>query len=109
MAAAAVTQPSATRSLLFPLEGRQHALRNNFNEKRGLRTHKALDIMAPRGTPVRAIDDGRIAKLYRGPLRDNEGTVILKDGEVIANDDNKFKLGVNFIVEGGVGKTGLKN
>ena len=48
-------------------------------------------------------------KLYRGPLRDNEGTVILKDGEVIANDDNKFKLGVNFIVEGGVGKTGLKN
>ena len=53
------------------------------------------------------VDDS--LKLYRGPLRDNEGTVILKDGEVIANDDNKFKLGVNFIVEGGVGKTGLKN
>ena len=27
---------------------------------------------------------------------------------VIANDDNKFKLGVNFLVEGAVGKTGLK-
>ncbi len=52
------------------------------------------------------IDD--TLKLYRGPLRDNEGHVILKDGQVVANDDNKFKLGVNFIVEGGVGKTGLK-
>jgi murein DD-endopeptidase MepM/ murein hydrolase activator NlpD len=24
--------------------------------------------MAPRGTPVRAVDDGAVAKLYRGPL-----------------------------------------
>jgi len=57
----------ATR-LLFPLTGHEKALRDNFHEKRGVRTHKALDIMAPRGTPVRAVDDGRIAKLYRGPL-----------------------------------------
>jgi murein DD-endopeptidase MepM/ murein hydrolase activator NlpD len=56
------------RGLLFPLAGYEHALRDNFHEKRGLRTHKALDIMAPRGTPVRAVDGGRIAKLYRGPL-----------------------------------------
>jgi simple sugar transport system substrate-binding protein len=47
-------------------------------------------------------------KLYRGPLRDNEGNLVLKDGEVIANDDNKFKLAVNFLVEGAIGKTGLK-
>jgi simple sugar transport system substrate-binding protein len=47
-------------------------------------------------------------KLYRGPLKDNEGNVILKEGEVVANDDNKFKLGVNFLVEGAIGKTGLK-
>ena len=60
--------PPATKGLVFPLEGRRHALRNNFHEKRGLRTHKALDIMAPRGTPVRAVDDGVIAKLSRGPL-----------------------------------------
>ncbi|HEY7518464.1 MAG TPA: BMP family ABC transporter substrate-binding protein [Methylomirabilota bacterium] len=53
------------------------------------------------------VDDS--LKLYRGPLKDNEGNIILKDGEVIANDDNKFKLGVKFIVEGGIGKTGLKN
>jgi simple sugar transport system substrate-binding protein len=48
-------------------------------------------------------------KLYRGPLKDNEGNVVLKDGEVIANDDNTFKLGVKFLVEGAIGKTGLKN
>ncbi|MGH7390874.1 MAG: BMP family ABC transporter substrate-binding protein [Candidatus Rokuibacteriota bacterium] len=47
-------------------------------------------------------------KLYRGPLRDNEGNVVLREGQVVANDDNKFKLGVKFLVEGAVGKTGLK-
>lgn len=47
-------------------------------------------------------------KLYRGPLKDNEGHVILREGEVIANDDNKFKLAVKFLVEGAIGTTGLK-
>lgn len=47
-------------------------------------------------------------KLFKGPLKDNEGNVVLKDGEVIANDDNKFKFAVNFLVEGAIGKTGLK-
>jgi murein DD-endopeptidase MepM/ murein hydrolase activator NlpD len=62
--------PAPTRAgvLIFPLAGYSGALRDNFHEKRGIRTHKALDIMAPRGTPVRAVDDGRIAKLYRGPM-----------------------------------------
>ena len=54
--------------LAFPLPGFEHALRDNFDEMRGKRRHQALDIMAPRGTPVHAVDDGRIAKLYRGPL-----------------------------------------
>ena len=58
----------ASRKLVFPLAGFKHVLRDNFHEKRGVRTHKALDIMAPRGTPVRAVDDGTIARLYRGPL-----------------------------------------
>jgi simple sugar transport system substrate-binding protein len=46
--------------------------------------------------------------LYRGPLKDNEGNVVLREGQVIANDDNAFKLGVKFLVEGAIGKTGLK-
>jgi simple sugar transport system substrate-binding protein len=52
------------------------------------------------------IDDS--LKLYKGPLEDNEGNVVLKAGEVIDNEDNKFKLGVRFLVEGAIGKTGLK-
>ena len=73
VASVAVESPAhkpapATTELLFPLTGYRQALRDNFHEKRGLRTHKALDIMAPRGTPIRAVDGGRIAKLYRGPL-----------------------------------------
>jgi peptidoglycan LD-endopeptidase LytH len=66
--AMAAKEPARRPALLFPLAGYERALRDNFHEKRGIRTHKALDIMAPRGTPVRAVDDGRIAKLYRGPM-----------------------------------------
>jgi basic membrane protein A len=51
--------------------------------------------------------DGSLA-LYKGPLKDNEGHMVLKEGQVIANDDSKFKVSVNFLVEGTVGKTGLK-
>jgi simple sugar transport system substrate-binding protein len=47
-------------------------------------------------------------KLYKGPLKDNEGNLVLKDGEVIANDDSNFKTKVNFLVEGTQGQTGLK-
>jgi simple sugar transport system substrate-binding protein len=46
--------------------------------------------------------------LYKGPLKDNEGKTILKAGETVGNEDNKFKLGVDFLVEGAIGKTGLK-
>ena len=41
-------------------------LRDTYTDQRngGMRVHEALDIMAPRGTPVLATDDGRIAKLF---------------------------------------------
>jgi len=56
----------AAKSLLFPLpEAQRHGLRDSFKEKRGLRGHEAVDIMAPRGTPVHAVEDGRIAKLFK--------------------------------------------
>lgn len=68
--AAATTQPPrdplAARRLLIPVKGlARKDLRDNFGEKRGVRRHHALDIMAPRGTPVVAADDGRVVKIRR--------------------------------------------
>jgi murein DD-endopeptidase MepM/ murein hydrolase activator NlpD len=58
--------PAPQRRLLFPLRGQDRALlRDNFDEGRGKRRHEALDIMAPRGTEVVAVDDGRVAKIFR--------------------------------------------
>ena len=36
---------------------------DTFDAKRGSRRHQALDILAPRGTPVLSVVDGRILKL----------------------------------------------
>ena len=55
----------ANKILAFPVKGYERALRDNFDERRGRSPHEALDIMAPRGTPVVAVDDGRVAKLFR--------------------------------------------
>jgi murein DD-endopeptidase MepM/ murein hydrolase activator NlpD len=67
--AAPPTEPTsfiADRKLLFPVKGFNLTnLRDNFDEERGKRRHEALDIMAARGTPVIAVDDGRVAKLFR--------------------------------------------
>ena len=62
---AAATKTLATKSLEFPVKGFEAALRDNFDERRGNVAHEALDIMAPRGTAVVAVDDGTVAKLFR--------------------------------------------
>jgi murein DD-endopeptidase MepM/ murein hydrolase activator NlpD len=57
----------ATRGLLVPVQGiAREQLQNTFGDSRGggKRTHEALDIMAPRGTPVLAVEDGKIQKLF---------------------------------------------
>jgi murein DD-endopeptidase MepM/ murein hydrolase activator NlpD len=53
------------RDLLVPVEGVEpDQLVRSFTEARGGRQHEALDILAPRNTPVRAVEGGRIARLF---------------------------------------------
>ena len=37
---------------------------DTYNDARGGRTHEAIDIMAPRGTPVMAVAEGNVARLF---------------------------------------------
>jgi murein DD-endopeptidase MepM/ murein hydrolase activator NlpD len=53
------------RNLELPVRGiKREDLRDNFNEARGTRRHEAIDILAPRHTPVIAVEDGKIARLF---------------------------------------------
>jgi murein DD-endopeptidase MepM/ murein hydrolase activator NlpD len=54
------------RNLTLPVQGIKHSdLRDTFNEARGTsRRHEALDVLAPRNTPVLAVEDGTIARLF---------------------------------------------
>jgi murein DD-endopeptidase MepM/ murein hydrolase activator NlpD len=56
----------ARRDLEIPVEGvRPEQLVRSFTDERsGGRAHEALDILAPRNTPVKAAEDGRIVKLF---------------------------------------------
>jgi murein DD-endopeptidase MepM/ murein hydrolase activator NlpD len=56
----------AARRLFLPVQGlTREALQDTFNDARSEgRVHDAIDIMAPRGTPVLAVESGRIAKLF---------------------------------------------
>ena len=55
-----------TRALTIPVKGvAPGALVQSFHDRRdGTREHEAIDILAPRNTPVLAVDDGTIAKLF---------------------------------------------
>ncbi len=54
------------RQLLIPVQGvRRQSLVDSYTDGRsGGRLHNAIDILAPRDTPILAVEDGSIAKLF---------------------------------------------
>ena len=57
--------PHASQPLMIPVPGiGPSQLHDSFGETRGRGRHEAIDIHAPRGTPVIAVDDGKVVKLF---------------------------------------------
>jgi murein DD-endopeptidase MepM/ murein hydrolase activator NlpD len=53
------------RELAVPVVGvAREDLHDSFTELRGLELHEGIDLVAPAGTPVAAVEDGTIAKLF---------------------------------------------
>ena len=59
-----------SRRLLVPVAGADMSkVEDSFYEPRdGGRTHRAIDILAPRGTPILAADDGKILRMSTSEL-----------------------------------------
>ncbi|WP_412069348.1 M23 family metallopeptidase [Rubrivirga sp. IMCC43871] len=70
VADAAPARSFSADRLLVPVEGMApDDLDDTFTARRsGGRTHRAIDIMAPRGTPVLAISDGEIVRIHTNRL-----------------------------------------
>jgi murein DD-endopeptidase MepM/ murein hydrolase activator NlpD len=53
------------RGLQLPVDAALvESMRGQFNDKRSGHTHEAVDLMAPRNSPVHAVEDGTIARLF---------------------------------------------
>ena len=51
--------------LRVPIDGVEiESFKGGFVERRGSRPHEAVDILSPRNTPILAVDNGTIAKLF---------------------------------------------
>ena len=73
------------RGLLVPVAGvAVSQLSDTFDEGRdGGRVHRALDILAPRGTPVLAADDGRVLRVRPNALGGNTVYTTDPEGRVV--------------------------
>src|SRR4029453_15709113 len=59
------TEALEGRDLLVPVDGvNPDDLVRSFADARGGRKHEALDILAPRNTPVKAVEGGKSARLF---------------------------------------------
>ena len=80
-AAAAAIAPNGAK-IIPPIAGlTSKDLVDTFNQMRGSSRHEAIDIMEPRGTPVRAVVNGTIVKLFLSKRGGN--TIYLFDAEQV--------------------------
>jgi murein DD-endopeptidase MepM/ murein hydrolase activator NlpD len=80
--AAVSSSQDDTEQLVIPVEGVAAAqLTDTFNQQRGggERRHEALDIMAPRGTPVLAAAPGTVEKLFKSD--DGGNTIYVRSAD----------------------------
>jgi murein DD-endopeptidase MepM/ murein hydrolase activator NlpD len=55
-----------SRALAIPVQGlTARDIKDNFAELRGTQPHEAIDMLAPRGTPVLAVAEGTVKKLFK--------------------------------------------
>ncbi len=81
---AAKTRPVGRPKMVMPIDGlKVSAIQDTFNASRGggERRHEATDILAPRGTPVHAMVDGVIQKLFLSKPGGNTIYEFDNDGE----------------------------
>jgi murein DD-endopeptidase MepM/ murein hydrolase activator NlpD len=66
-AAAPAATPDDVPPLIIPVQGADSSrILDSFEDTRGTAgRHEAVDIMAPRGTPVLAVEDGKVEKLFQ--------------------------------------------
>lgn len=65
IAPAALVPAARPDGISMPIAGlRPSDLRDSFAELHSGHPHEAIDILAPRGTPILAVDDGEIVKLF---------------------------------------------
>ena len=63
--APAPTATTGRSKLRIPIDGFSlDAMKGGFAERRAGHQHEAVDLLAPRNTPVHAVEDGTIAKLF---------------------------------------------
>lgn len=97
--ASTVVERLRSRDLLVPVAGvSARQLRDTYNDARsGGRVHDAIDIHAPRGTPVLATADGVILKLHQGARGGNSLYQLDDDGRTryyYAHLD-RYAVGIN--------------
>ena len=97
--ASTVVERLRARDLLVPVEGISASqLHDTYNDSRsGGRVHDAIDIHAPRGTPVLATADGVILKLHQGARGGNSLYQLDDDGRTryyYAHLD-RYAVGIN--------------